>query len=317
MSEKPQNEREPLRPGWLSEAEFPWSMRREPVPGGRMAWLDEGEGPAVVLVHGTPSSSSEWRHVVRSLVRHHRVLCPDHLGFGLSDRPADPDSYTLNWHTRNLDAWLRARALDQFDLVLHDFGGPIALPLVLSSPERVRSLTIIQSWAWSFDRDPGFRRSRWILGGAIMRWLYLSCSFAARVMVPLSWGRRAPLARAVRREFLAQFPDRASRAGTWGFARSLLHEREALDELEPRLGALAQIPTQVLWGEADSVLKPWNLARWRAALPRARFEVLPDVGHFPQLEVPDEVARILCSHIDGADEQLPSARPSVRRLRSS
>ena len=266
-------------------------METASVPGGQMAYRDQGAGEPVVLVHGTPSSSNEWRYIIPTLAAHYRVLAPDLLGFGASSRPADLRIYTLPWHTQNLHAWLAALELSTFHLVVHDFGDPVALPLALEQPGRILSLTIIQSWLW----DLGAPKS---MGGPLMRWLYLSLNLSPRVMVPLSWGRRTPLTRELRREFLAQFPNRAARAGAFGFARSVAFEGPLLDQLGQRLDVLSGVPTLVVWGMADRLLRPENLARWRAALPSAAVLELPDVGHFAQLEAPDELVATIARHLE-------------------
>ena len=79
-------------------------MKTVQLPQGRMAYVDEGSGPPVVLVHGTPSSSREWRHVIEALRERHRVLAPDLLGFGASERPPDWRVYSLAWHTASVRA---------------------------------------------------------------------------------------------------------------------------------------------------------------------------------------------------------------------
>ncbi len=264
-------------------------MKTLNVPGGKMAYVDRGEGPPVVLIHGTPSSSREWRHVADALAPHHRVLAPDHLGFGESDRPEDWRVYTLDWHRANLRAWLDAVAPEKFHLVVHDFGGPIALPISLEAPERLLSLTIVQSWFWDLGAPN--------VDNPIMRWLYLRANFSARMLVKLSWGKRKKLTRELHREFIQQFPDRASRAGTWGFARSVSHDGPALDARTHELDKLADVPTLIVWGKADRLVKPENLIRWKEVFPQANVLELEDVGHFPQIEAPDEVGRVLLEHI--------------------
>lgn len=297
-------------PSWLPEAQWPYQTRYLQVPGGRMAFVDEGSGPAVVLAHGTPSSSTEWRWVMRQLLPHRRVIAMDHLGFGQSDRPADFRTYSFAWHRENLRAFFAQAAPQQFQLVLHDVSGPIALPLVAELGTRVRSLTIIQSWLWDLAVDPTFAKNRSRMGSALMRWLYLSWNFSPRVMVKLGWGDRVPLTRALHRELISQFPTKQARAGLWGFVRSLLDEGGSL---EPELGRLlaAKVPTTVVWGRADRVVKPVHLARWRELLPTARFVELADVGHFPQLEAPSEVASAIAG-----DASLPIPLGSAINLRA-
>ncbi|MBZ4333013.1 alpha/beta fold hydrolase [Corallococcus sp. AS-1-12] len=264
-------------------------MKRLTVPGGEMAWWEEGQGTPVVLVHGTPSSSREWRDVARRLSPSYRVLAPEHLGFGDSERPGDWRTYSLPWHVENLRAWFDQMSLGPFHLVVHDFGGPIALPLAIAAPERVLSLTVVQSWLWDL-KGPN-------VDNALMRWLYLSWNFSARTLVKMSWGRRAKLTRELHQSFMSQFPDRASRMGTWGFARSISHEGPWMEEQGQGLGRLADLPSLIIWGKADKVVKPEHLSRWRQALPRARVLELEDVGHFPQLEAPDAVGAALMDQL--------------------
>jgi haloalkane dehalogenase len=257
-------------------------MKRARVPGGDMAYVDEGTGDPVILVHGTPSSSREWSHIGARLSAHHRVLAPDHLGFGASDRPSDWRTYSLQWHTANFAAWLDQVAVPAFHLVVHDFGGPIALPIALAAPSRLLSLTVIQSWLWDL-KAPN-------MDTVVMRWLYLSANFSARVMVRLAWGRRRKLTRELHAEFTRQFPTRASRAGAWGFARSVSHEGPLMDAAGRKLHRLAHVPTLLVWGKADRMVTASHFARWRQEFPHAEILDLEDVGHFPQIEAPDEVA---------------------------
>lgn len=279
---------------WIPAGEWPYEMRFFDAPGGRMAWVDEGEGAPVVLVHGTPSCSTEWRHVMQRLLPRRRVIAMDHLGFGQSDRPPDWRTYSYAWHRENLRAFFRSLSAESFDLVVHDVGGPIALPLVAELGQRVRSLTIVQSWLWDLGIDSSFAKNRSMMGSALMRWAYLSWNFSPKTMVKLSWGKRLPLTRPLHREFIDQFPTRASRAGLWGFVRAIVDEEHtaSLARETERLVA-ARVPTTIVWGRADGLVKPLHLDHWKATLPDARYIEFADVGHFPHLEAPAEVAALL------------------------
>jgi haloalkane dehalogenase len=260
-------------------------MQSMQLSEGKMAYVDEGAGVPVILVHGTPSSSREWRHVITALAGRWRVLAPDLLGFGASERPRDWRTYSLPWHTRNVREWIERLALPKFHLVVHDFGGPVTLPIVLAAPDKLLSLTIIQSWLWDIGAPN--------VDNVIMRWLYLSANFSARMLVKASWGTRRRLTKELHREFLSQFPDRSSRSGTWGFARALSHEGPLLDEQSQQLDRLAHVPMLLVWGKADRMVNPANLERWKQRFPQAQVLELDDVGHFPQLEAPDELTAAL------------------------
>ena len=273
---------------WFDRKGYPFESRFLELPEGRLHYLDEGSGPAVVFVHGTPSSSYDFRALIAKLRLRYRCIALDHLGFGFSDRPARFDD-PLGLHTKNLTRLLEALDVDRYALVAHDFGGPIALPLAVAHPERLRALCLMNTWAWSMNEDPEFSKIRRLAGSSLMRFLYLYANFSARVMAKSSWGTRAPLTRNRHRHFTGFFPNRASRMGTWTFAKSLVTEDERFDAIAERLGSLASVPALVVWGMADKFVGAPHLARWKRELPNARFVELENVGHFPEDEASDDV----------------------------
>ena len=111
-------------PAWVDREAFPFRSRfLELAPGRRVHYIDEGQGDVLLFVHGTPTWSFEWRHVIRALSRTHRCVAIDNLGFGLSDRPRDFD-YSPESHARVLRAFVERLGLGDITLVVHDFGGP-------------------------------------------------------------------------------------------------------------------------------------------------------------------------------------------------
>jgi pimeloyl-ACP methyl ester carboxylesterase len=284
---------------WFDRDGYPFESKTLELPEGRLHYIDEGSGPPIVFVHGTPSWSYDFRELIGSLRSRYRSIALDHLGFGLSDRPKRFDD-PLALHTKNLDRLLASLGVDRFALVAHDFGGPIALPLVLAHPERVRALCLVNTWAWSMDHDPKFAKIRRFAGSGFMRFLYRYANFSARVMVKSSWGKRTPLTRIRHRHFTGLFPNRASREGTWALAKSLVTDDQRFDALGARLPALREIPTLVVWGKADRFVGAPHLARWKRELPNARTLELEGVGHFPQDEAPEDVLEALERLLDAS-----------------
>jgi haloalkane dehalogenase len=277
---------------WFDRDGYPFESRFLELPAGRLHYLDEGSGPAVVFVHGTPSSSYDFRALIKKLRPRYRCIALDHLGFGFSDRPARFDD-VLELHSLNLARLLATLGVDRYALVAHDFGGPIALSFALSQPERLRALCLMNTWAWSMNEDPEFSKIRRVAGSGLMRFLYLYANFSARVMAKSSWGTRSPLTRKRHRHFTGFFPNRASRLGTWAFAKSLVTEDERFDAIAEKLGALTNVPALVVWGMADKFVGAPHLARWKRELPHAHFVELENVGHFPEDEAPDDVLAAL------------------------
>lgn len=278
-------------PRWLDAHAYPFRPRTFATPEGRMAFVDEGSGPPVVLVHGTPSWSFVWRDLIGQLARAgHRVIAPDHLGFGLSDKPADA-GYRPEDHARRLGALLDALDLPAITLVAHDFGGPIGLTATLP-PRRARlaRLVLLNTWAWALDGDTRIARGARLAGGALGGFLYRRLNASPRWLLPAAFADRRRLTPAVHAHYLAPFPDAASRTAPWALARALRDASPWYDALWARRAALASVPALLVWGMRDPTFGPGYLARWRDALPQARVAELPDAGHFVQEEAPEALA---------------------------
>lgn len=279
----------PAAPVWLDRNAYPFTSRWMTLASGeRIHYVDEGAGPAVLFVHGTPTWSFEWRHLVRALSPTHRCIAPDHLGFGLSDRPATA-RYSPESHAERLRELVDRLGLQDITLVVHDFGGVIGLPLAVDGTVRVTRLVVINSWMWDLGEDRGVRRAGRMFGGAFGRFLYERLNFSLRVITPAAFADRKRLTREVHAQYLAPFADRRGRGLVlWPLARSLGQPSSHAAALWERRAALANVRALIVWGTRDPALKPHQLARWREALPHA--DVVPlESGHWPHEEMPEGV----------------------------
>src|SRR5262245_61500562 len=145
-------------PTWHDRRAWPFTPRLIALADGLLHYVDEGAGTPVVLVHGTPTWSFEWRHVIAGLRDRVRLLALDHLGFGLSERPGLA-GYRPENHARRFREWI-AQVLpsEPLHLVVHDYGGPFALDWALDHAQRLRSVTVLNSWMWSLVDDPSMAR---------------------------------------------------------------------------------------------------------------------------------------------------------------
>lgn len=287
-------------PAWVDRAAYPFTSRWFALASGtRLHYVDEGTGPPVLFVHGTPTWSFEWRHQIRALSTSYRTIAVDLVGMGLSDRPAE-FSYTPEAHAAAIAELVEGLDLRDFTLVVHDFGGPIALPLALRDPSRVGRVVVINSFGWSLDDDPGVRRPARALGGAFGRWLYRRFNFSLRVVMPAAYADRSRLTPAIHGQYLAPFPDAESRGRVLhAFARALLGSSDYYRGIEERLSRLRDRPVLVIWGTRDPAFRPYHLDRWTAALPHARVVRL-SAGHWPHEEMPEAVNDALRSFFDDA-----------------
>jgi pimeloyl-ACP methyl ester carboxylesterase len=257
-------------------------------------YLEAGEGPPVVLLHGLGATNASMLPTLAELSHDHRVLAPDLPGFGDSDKPLQ--AYDPAFYARWLVAFLDAVGVGGAVLVGNSMGGRIAIEVGLSAPERVDRLVLYApSLAFKRFREatplvrlvgaelaamPMMVPRRLILAG-------LRMMFARPERLPDAWYAAAA------DEFARVFATVRGRVAFFSAARQIyLEEAHGEHGFWERLAALSR-PALFLWGDADQLV-PCRFARHvTATLPRARSVVLDDCGHVPQFEHPGRTHRLL------------------------
>jgi pimeloyl-ACP methyl ester carboxylesterase len=270
-------------PPWLAGL-YPFAPRSFVTPqGARMSFLDEGprSDEAVLLVHGNPTWSFYYRGLVSALAPELRCIAPDHVGMGLSAKPADYP-YTLASRIADMEALVASLGLRRIHLVVHDWGGPIGLALGVRQPDRVGRIVILNTAAFPSPRIPlriAVCRSPY-LGAFLVRGLNAfseAATWMATTSRRLSWDER--------RAYLYPYGSWAERIGVHRFVRDIPLEpdhpsRETLEEISRGLGRLAAHPKAILWGARDFCFDDTFLNRWRELYPDARVDRLEKAGHF-------------------------------------
>ena len=299
-------------PVWLDRSLYPFTSRYFDSADGRLHYVDEGAGSPVLFVHGTPTWSFLYRHLVTRLAPRHRVVAVDHLGFGLSDKPAAAP-YEPRDHARRLVALLDSLDLSGVTLVVHDFGGPIGLSAALARPERIDRLVLFNSWMWPVDDDPAIARGARVAGSRLGRLLYRHLNFPVKVLMPRVMGERGVLTPEIHRHYAAPLATPDERMGAWACARALLGAGAWYEELWSQRSRLHGRPMLLLWGMRDPTFGPSYLERWRREFPDAQVHAVATSGHFVPEEVAAEVAPLLERFVDAparppaATERAPSA----------
>lgn len=279
---------------WIDRTAYPFDQHYLEVDGGRMHYIDEGSGEPILFVHGSAAWSFVYRDLICNLRQNYRCIALDHLGFGLSAKPASW-SYRLADHGRNLAALIDHLGLQRFTLVVHDVGGPIGLSYALDHPERIARLLILNTFCWPlqgpFALAPGPIAA--LLCGPVGRLLITQFNTELRLLIPQVYGDRAKLTPAIYRQYLAPLAEPADRHGLFAFAEQVFSGADWCAGLWERRAALAGIPAAIAWGMRDPLFGSQFLDRWREALPQAAITPLPGAGHFVQEEEPATVTQAL------------------------
>ena len=281
-------------------AEYPWEGRWLDREGLKLHTLDEGQGESLLFLHGNPTWSFYWRHLVAALSHNYRCVVPDHIGMGLSDKPReDRYPYTLESRVEDVAALVDYLELgDEITLVVHDWGGMIGLAWAARNPGRLRRLVLLntagfllpegRSLPWQLQLIKSLPFALPVRGlNAFVRGALRSCS-----------KREGGLSPHVRKAYLAPYDSWANRIAVQRFVQDIPlgpeHESYALvREVEVSLEALTTLPILVCWGEQDFVFDAHFLAEWRRRLPGAEFHSFPDCGHFVLEDAPQDIAALL------------------------
>jgi haloalkane dehalogenase len=269
-------------------AEYPFGPHYLDAGGLRVHYVDEGEGPPVLLLHGEPTWSFLWRRIVPRLVSAgRRAVAPDLLGFGRSDKPTDARWYSYDRHVESVTRLVHTLDLRELTLVVHDWGGPIGLRIAVENEERVERLVILDTGVGA-GRPPSetwlrFREALRNVGGALD---------VGRLVTA---GTARGLSDGVRAAYDAPFPTPESKAGALAFPELVPTEPEhpsaaAMNRVRDALRSWEK-PALVVWGADDAVLPPRVAEHIVELIPGATGpELIPRASHFLQEDAPDEVA---------------------------
>ncbi len=276
-----------MTPQWLDTLEYPFAHRSFGIDGHQLHYIDEGQGEIILFVHGTPSWSFDFRHVIKALRSSYRCIAVDHIGFGLSDKPEVYDYSTLN-HSRTLEKFIVEKQLYNFTLAVHDFGGPIGLHVAIRHPERIKRMVILNSWLWGSKGDPEFIKMRKILRSPLLPFLYRQLNFSPKYILPKSFGDKKISGKTLK-QYTKPFANSTQRNGALAFARSLLQDQDWFNELWNSKQSISSKPTLLIWGLKDPVIKPHHLVKFQSGFKNVRTVKLETCGHFPQEEEPEKV----------------------------
>lgn len=273
--------------------EYPFTPRNKMIAGHSLSFVDEGQGPVIVLLHGNPTWSFFYRRLILALRDNFRVIAPDHLGCGMSAKPKDY-TYRLGDHISNMEELLQALGVEQFSLVMHDWGGAIGMGVAGRHAEQIETLVVMNTAAFPSPRIPlRIRICRTpLLGDILIRGLNIFARAALTMAV------RRPLAPAVAKGYLAPYNSWANRIGVLRFVQDIpLSPRDAswktLLEVENKLGQFFRTPMLLLWGGKDFCFNRYFFSEWQRRFPGAESRYFSEAGHYLLDDAFDDIAPLI------------------------
>jgi len=311
----------PFAPHWIDLGEVrmhyldegPGSVpARDANPGPSRAhrdWTPAGEStqakapppndnPTLLFLHGNPTWSFYWRHLVKHFSETHRCVAPDHMGCGFSDKP-EHYPYTLAQHIANVRTLVHALDLRDVVLVVHDWGGAIGMGLAAQIADRVRGFVVCNTGAFRSNqmpptiglcRIPGF-------GALAIR------GFNAFVRGALRYCARKPLTDAARAGYLAPYSTWEDRIANLRFVQDIPTQPghpswETLLEVEQGLKRFTQHPMLLCWGKHDFVFNDKFLHEWQQRFPQAQTEYYENAGHFVVEDARQEIINAVTGFLE-------------------
>jgi haloalkane dehalogenase len=280
----------PFEPHWLT------------LPSGhRMHYVDEGprDAPVVLMLHGNPTWSFYWRRLISALSPSHRVIAPDHIGCGKSDKPKDDTySYRLAQRVEDIEALVAQLGLQDITLAIHDWGGMIGMGWAHRHPDRVARLIVLNTAAFPMPSTKRLPASLWLVrdtkaGALLVRGFNAFARGATRLAV-----NRVRLPKEVRDGLCAPYD-------SWGHRRAVLRfvQDIPLGESDPSFSLVREVgehlhqfddrPVLICWGERDFVFDDHFLRVWKSELPSAEVHQFPDCGHYVLEDAPAEIEALV------------------------
>ncbi|MCH7873017.1 MAG: alpha/beta fold hydrolase [Planctomycetes bacterium] len=270
-----------------------------------MHYLDEGSGPPLLMLHGNPTWSFYFRDLVKGLRDQYRVIVPDHIGCGLSDKPRQYP-YTLSTHIDNVERLVDHLGLASVTLMVHDWGGPIGFGWAVRHPNLVSALTVFNTAAFldgTMPTSPGapgalpvrIRVSGWpVLGTIAVLWFNAFARAATRMAVH----KHERMTTEVRRGYLLPYDTPDHRIAVLCFVRDIpftprVPSYRVFEEIESGLAQFRDRPMTIFWGMRDFCFTPKFLSEWVRRFPGATVHRYDDAGHYVIEDAHERIVPIL------------------------
>lgn len=281
-----------MRPDQMNYDSFRESQKKFTSAEGTIAYIDKGEGPVILLLHGVPTSGWLYRKMIDPLVNNgYRVIAPDMLGFGNSDSPKGYEIYSEEMHAQRLLKLMSKLEIDSWTHVMHDAGGLWTWELLEQAPQKVENLVILNSIIYEEGFDPPIRFEPGFMAKTAM-WSYRN-GITTNTMLK-SLFKSGMQENTLNKEDIAGYKIPMREGKTRGMYYFFTQTCNTLPDYQPMIQKI-DIPTTIIWGKDDSFLKlpPQREALVKDLNIKSENIHLLDAKHFIQEEKPEEIVNLI------------------------
>lgn len=275
-----------MKNSWVDKEEYPFDNKYISLEKGNMHYIDEGQGDIILFIHGTPTWSFLYRNYIKEFSKTHRCIAIDHLGFGLSDKPEEFGG-TPELHSNNLIEFISKMNLENINIVVHDFGGPIGLSAAINEHKRINKIVMFNTWFWETKSNKDVLKIDKIVNGFLGKLLYLNFNFSPKVLLKKGFHDSNKLSKKLHEQYIKPFPTKESRLSLLNIAKALLGSSDWYEQQWSKLSKIENKDWLIIWGTKDSFLSNNFKEKWFNRLPNSK-QVELNCGHFVQEENPEE-----------------------------
>jgi len=255
------------------------------IDGHKVHYVDQGEGEPMVMVHGNPTWSFYFRNLISHFSKNHRTIVPDHIGFGMSDKPQDY-GYTLEGHIDCFEKFMEKTGAKDITLVIHDWGGVIGMGYAIRHPENIKRLVILNTGAFPIPEKYNLPWQLYMCQFPVLSDLFVKgINGFVKYAVPLSIAHKKRRTAQVKDGYMAPYNSYAKRIAILKFVQGIplspSHPtQKVLKEIDHNLKQFEHLPIIIIWGKKDFVFNEIILERWKEIYPGAEVKFIPDAGHY-------------------------------------
>ncbi|RMG40866.1 MAG: alpha/beta fold hydrolase, partial [Candidatus Dadabacteria bacterium] len=298
-------------PRWLKE-QLPYKSRFIEIDGYNMHYLDEGRGPVVLLLHGNPTWCFYYRHLIRLLSRDFRVIAPDYIGCGLSDRTPGK-AFRATDRIRQVSELIDALGIERFSLVMHDWGGSIGTSVAVERPEKIDKLVYLNTTLTETEALPLVIR----LAANRITGKFLTKYTKKFVKLTTKLGVCSKLPREVRDAYLYPYRKISERSAIWDFVADIPFDQDhpsyaAMLELAEKLPRLSHVPVKIVWGLRDPCFHREMLGKVARHFPQADILEIPDASHLVLEDASEEANQAIYEFLSDETIEVKDVTPGVQ-----